>query len=346
MNIRQTDRRRSRSNTPPDACGQEVPAAKIVVTGAAGYIGAAVVALLLEAGHTVAGLDCLRFGGSALLGSYLTGRFTLGRGDIRDRGLVARVLQGADAVVHLAGIVGDPACAAEPALARAVNLDATVALHEAARKAGVGRFVFASTCSVYGHCGQPAGETAPLHPLSLYAQTKADGETALLGAAADSMATTVLRFATVYGLAPRMRFDLVVNAFVAQALTTGRVQVFTPAAWRPLIHVADVAGAVTSVVQAPASAVSGRVFNAGSADNWQLADVARLVAEICGPGVQVDITPARGDLRDYRISTGKLAAATGWTARRSLRGGIGELAGALSAGVLDGHPAIGGSRAA
>jgi nucleoside-diphosphate-sugar epimerase len=188
---------------------------KIVMTGAAGYIGAAAVARLLEAGHIVAGLDCLQFGGSALLSSYLTGRFTLARGDIRDRALVARVLEGADAVVHLAGIVGDPACAAEPALACAVNLDATVALHEAARKAGVGRFVFASTCSVYGHCGQPAGETAPLHPLSLYAQTKADGETALLGAAADSMATTVLRFATVYGLAPRMRFDLVVNAFVA-----------------------------------------------------------------------------------------------------------------------------------
>jgi nucleoside-diphosphate-sugar epimerase len=117
MNTLQTDHRGSRGNTPPDAYGQEAPAARIVVTGAAGYIGAAVIARLLEAGHTVVGLDCLRFGGSALLGSYLTGRFTLARGDIRDRGLIARVLEGADAVVHLAGIVGDPACAAEPELA-------------------------------------------------------------------------------------------------------------------------------------------------------------------------------------------------------------------------------------
>lgn len=319
---------------------------KVVVTGAAGYIGAATVARLLDAGHTVAGLDCLRFGGTALLGSYLTGRFSLTRGDIRDRTLVARVFADADAVVHLAGIVGDPACAAEPDLACAVNFDAAVALHEAAGRAGVARFVFASTCSVYGHCAYPADEAAPLNPLSLYAQNKVDAETQLLGAVPGGMATTVLRFATVYGLAPRMRFDLVVNTLVAHALTTGRVQVFTPAAWRPLIHVADVADAITSVVQAPAATVGTQVFNVGSADNWQLADVARLVAGICGPSVQVDINPVDGDARDYRITTSKLAAATGWTACRTLRDGIEELANALSAGVLDGHPALGGPRAA
>lgn len=319
---------------------------KIVVTGAAGYIGAATVARLLEAGHTVHGLDCLRFGGAALAGSYLTGRFTLTRGDIRDRGLVAEVLAGTDAVIHLAGIVGDPACAAEPGLARAINLDAAIALHDAATRAGAGRFVFASTCSVYGHCDHPADESAPLHPLSLYARTKADAEATLLGQAAGSMATTVLRFATVYGLAPRMRFNLVVNTFTARALTTRRLRVDAPGAWRPFVHVADVAGALTAVTQAPAATVGGQVFNVGSADNWQLGDVARLVAEICGPGVSVDITPVHGDPRDYRISTGKLADATGWMAARTLRGGIGELAGALSAGVLDGHPALADHRAA
>ena len=223
---------------------------KVVVTGAAGDIGAATVARLLEAGHTVRGLDCLRFGGAALAGSYLTGRFTLTRGDIRDPGLVAEVLAGTDAVIHLAGVVGDPACAAEPGLARACNLDATVALHDAATRAGAARFVFASTCSVYGHCDHPADETAPLHPLSLYARTKAGAEAALLGQEAGGMATTVLRFATVYGLAPRMRFALVVNIFTAHALTTRRLRVDAPRAWRPFVHVADVAGAITAVVQA------------------------------------------------------------------------------------------------
>ncbi len=319
---------------------------KIVVTGAAGYIGATAVARLLAAGHEVHGLDCLRFGGAALLGSYLTGRFTLTRGDIRDRRAVAQVLPGADAVVHLAGIVGDPACAAEPELAEQVNLDAVSTVRELARDAGVARFVFASTCSVYGHCDEPASESSPLRPLSLYARSKADAEARLLTPGTDGMTVTVLRFATVYGLAPRMRFDLVVNAFVAQALTTDRIQVFTPAAWRPLVHVADVADAITAVVQAPAAQVSGEVFNVGSADNWQLADVARQVASACGPGVEIDITPAAGDQRDYRICTGKLTAATGWTATRTLAGGIAELADALSAGVLDGHPALEAHRAA
>jgi nucleoside-diphosphate-sugar epimerase len=248
-------------------------------------------------------------------------------------------------VVHLAGIVGDLACADEPDLARAVNLDAAIAVHEAARQAGAGRFVFASTCSVYGHCDRPADESSPLRPLSLYAQAKADAETRLLNAPADGMATTVLRFATVYGLAPRMRFDLVVNTFVAQAITARQIRVFTPAAWRPLVHVADVADAIAAVAQVPAKVVAGQVFNVGSADNWQLADVAGLVARICGPGVRVDTTPADGDRRDYQISTSKLAAA-GWMASRTLAGGIAELAAALSAGVLDGHPALADRRAA
>jgi nucleoside-diphosphate-sugar epimerase len=313
---------------------------KVMVTGAAGYIGAAAVARLLAAGHEVRGLDSLRFGGTALLGSYLTGRFTLSNGDVRDRDAVARAAAGADAVVHLAGIVGDPACAAQPALAEEVNLGAAAAVHELARKAGIGRFIFASTCSVYGHCDTPAAEGAPLNPLSLYARTKADAESRLLGMPAGGMATTILRFATVYGLAPRMRFDLVVNAFVVQALTAGRIRVFTPHAWRPLIHVADVADAITAALHAPAAAVAGEVFNAGSSDNWQLADVARLVASVCGPDVDVDVTPVPGDPRDYRITTDKLATAAGWTARRTLAAGVGELAGALSAGVLDGHPAL------
>jgi nucleoside-diphosphate-sugar epimerase len=317
---------------------------KVLVTGAAGYIGAATVARLLAVGHEVRGLDSLRFGGTALLGSYLTGRFALSNGDVRDRDAVAQAVAGIDAVVHLAGIVGDPACAAEPALAEEINLDAAVTVHELARKAGVTRFVFASTCSVYGHCDAPATEDAPLNPLSLYAQTKVDAEASLLGMPTEEMATTVLRFATVYGLAPRMRFDLVVNTFVAQALTAGRIRVFTPHAWRPLIHVADVADAITAAVQVPAAAVAGEVFNAGSPDNWQLANVAQLVASICGPEVDIDATPVAGDPRDYRITTDKLAAATGWTASRTLAGGVGELAGALAAGVLDDHPALANRR--
>jgi nucleoside-diphosphate-sugar epimerase len=308
----------------------------VLVTGAAGYIGAPTVARLIAAGHTVRALDSLRFGGAALLGAYPTGRFTLVRGDIRDTATVAQALNGVDAVVHLASIVGDPACAAEPDLARQVNLDATVVLHTAARGAGVTRFVFASSCSVYGHGDQVCDETAPLRPLSLYAETKAEAERHILGPTAGStMASTALRFATLYGLAPRMRFDLVVNTFVAHALGRRRLTVHAPGAWRPLVHVADIAAATAAVVDAHDDQVGGEVFNVGSAaDNHQLADVAELVAEICGPGVHVDITPVAGDARNYRITGDKLTAATGWAPARTLASGITEMAEALAAGVI------------
>jgi nucleoside-diphosphate-sugar epimerase len=316
----------------------------IVVTGAAGYIGAPAVATLLRDGHSVTGVDCLRFGGSAVLGSYLTRRFSLAAADIRDRDAVVAAVAGADAVIHLAGIVGDPACAAEPDMTRAVNLDATIALHDACRRAGVARFVFASTCSVYGHCAEPADETTAPRPLSLYAQSKADAETAVLQAPSGGTATTVLRFATVYGLAPRMRFDLMINTMVADAVTRRRVRVDAPDAWRPFIHVADAADAIGAVVAMPSAAVAGQVFNVGSPDNWRMADAARLVAGACGPDVRIDMKPRGGDRRDYRISTAKLSAASSWRSARTLRDGITELANVLTAGVLDDHPGAGRPR--
>lgn len=318
----------------------------IVVTGAAGYVGAATVASLLGSGHQVRGVDCLRFGGTAVLGSYLTGRFTLIRADIRDQDALAAAVTGADAVIHLAGIVGDPACAASPDLARAVNLHATTALHQACRRAGIARFVFMSTCSVYGHSPEPADETAPPSPLSLYAQTKLDAETAMLNNAGPGMATTVLRLATVYGLAPRMRFDLLINTMAADAVTTGTITVTMPDAWRPFIHVADVAEAITATVQAPATAVTGQVFNVGSADTLQLAGAARTVAAASGPHVRVSTKPGGSDRRDYKITTGKLPAATGWQPARTLREGVSELASALTAGVLDHHLTLAGRRGA
>lgn len=258
------------------------------------------------------------------------------RGDIRDAATVARAMEGVDAVVHLAAIVGDPACAAEPGPARQVNTDATIALHAAARAAGVARLVFASSCSVYGHGERVCDETTPLAPLSLYAETKADAERCLLQPSSGSMACTALRFATLYGLAPRMRFDLVVNTFVAHALTRRRLSVHAPAAWRPLVHVADIASAIAAVIEAPVVRVNAEVFNvASAAGNHRLGDVADLVAEVCGPGVDVDITPVSGDARDYRASGDKLTAVTGWSPARSLRAGIAEIADALSAGVLE-----------
>src|SRR5690606_9162830 len=156
--------------------------------------------------------------------------------------------------VHLAAIVGDPACAREPALARAVNLDASLALIREAERASVSRFIFASTCSNYGRMTDPAGyvtEASPLAPVSLYAETKVGVEQALLERAGGPMAVTALRFATVFGVSPRMRFDLTVNEFTQALLRDRKLLVFGEQFWRPYVHVRDVARAVALVVAAP-----------------------------------------------------------------------------------------------
>lgn len=306
----------------------------VLVTGAAGYVGVPATSALLAAGHTVRAIDSLCFGGAGLLGLYPSGRFRLVRGDIRDRALLAQALDGVDAIVHLAGIVGDPACAADPDTATEVNLAATIELRKTAEKARVGRLVFASSCSVYGHGQQLADETFPARPLSLYARTKLDAEADLL--AAGRVPATVLRFATLYGLAPRMRFDLVVNTMTAHAVSNGTVTVHAPAAWRPLIHVGDIATAITAVLDTDPSRTGGQIFNvADRAGNYQLQDIARHVAYACGPGVRIDTTPVTSDARDYRVNGDKLTRTCGWRPRRQLDDGIAEIAHALVDGLVD-----------
>jgi len=175
---------------------------KILITGGAGYVGSTLVPLLLSAGHEVRVLDCLAFGGETLLGSWCVPGFEFIHGDIRDSSTVRAALQGRDAVVHLAAVVGDPACSRQPDLARATNLDASLALVEESNRAGVKRFVFASTCSNYGKMkdsNQFVDEDSELSPVSLYAETKVAIEKLLLQAGNNGWCATPLRFATVYG---------------------------------------------------------------------------------------------------------------------------------------------------
>ncbi|MEK9144787.1 MAG: NAD(P)-dependent oxidoreductase, partial [Elusimicrobiota bacterium] len=189
----------------------------ILITGAAGYLGSTLTPLLLAGGHRVRGVDSLRQGGGSLLGSWAHPRFRFTRADIRDREAIAACLKGADAVVHLAAIVGDPACAQAPDEARAVNLEASLVLLAAAEAAGVERFLFASTCSNYGKMADSDGmvnEDSELRPVSLYAETKVAVERAMLDPKRfPRLCTTALRLSTLFGVSPRMRFDLTVNEF-------------------------------------------------------------------------------------------------------------------------------------
>ncbi|MGA9416106.1 MAG: SDR family oxidoreductase, partial [Terriglobales bacterium] len=245
-------------------------------------MGSTLTPLLLAAGHQVRVLDQLTYGGESLLGVWCNPGFEFVRGDICERVTVRTAVSGRDAVVHLAAIVGDPACARKPDLARATNLDASLALIEESQRSGVGRFIFASTCSNYGKmkdASEYVDEESELRPVSLYAETKVAVEMALLKSAnGNNWCPTPLRFSTVYGVSPRMRFDLTVNEFTMEMLTKKHLTVFGEQFWRPYVHVHDAARAIQLVLSAPPDIVAGRVFNVGATDqNFQKQQLVDLI---------------------------------------------------------------------
>jgi nucleoside-diphosphate-sugar epimerase len=242
-----------------------------------------------------------------------------------------------DAVVHLAAIVGDPACARSPELARAVNLDASVALIAASRQAGVSRLVFASTCSNYGRMADAdtyLDESSALAPVSLYAETKVAVECAVLEGACDGLCATPLRFATVFGASPRMRFDLTVNEFTAELLTTGKLVVFGEQFWRPYVHVRDAARAIVAVLDADPTTVSGEVFNVGATEeNYQKQQLVDLIRP-CVPRAEVEYVHRAEDPRDYRVSFTKIRQQLGFEITRRVPDGIREVAALITSGVI------------
>jgi len=310
---------------------------RVLVTGGAGYLGTALSGALLDGGHEVRALDSLLHGGEPVVHLLGRDRYDFARGDVRDAGAVRAALEGVDAVVHLAAVVGDPACAKAPDLAREVNLGASVALFEAARGAGVGRFVFASTCSNYGKMRSTvelATEEQELRPVSLYAETKVAVERALLGASPGRTAPTVLRFATLYGLSPRMRFDLTVNEFTMVLARGRKLTVFGEQFWRPYVHVRDAARAIALVLGAAPEAVGGRVFNVGdTGENYRKLDLVELLRARV-PAAAVDFVHRAEDPRDYKVSFARIAADLGFAVTRRVPGGIREIAAAVEAGFF------------
>jgi nucleoside-diphosphate-sugar epimerase len=291
--------------------------------------------LLLADGKQVRVVDALLHGGEPLLGSLGHPAFEFVRGDLTEEGVISRAVNGVDSVVHLAAIVGDPACARQPERARAVNLEASLALLDAARKAGVRRFVFASTCSNYGRMKDPSSyvdETSELAPVSLYAETKVVFERTLL--AENGLAATPLRFATIYGVSARMRFDLTVNEFTMEMLTKGRLVVFGEQFWRPYIHVRDAVRAVALVLGAEESAVAGRVFNVGAtAENYRKKDLVEMIRPHA-PNAAIEFVHREEDPRDYRVSFERIRSTLGFQPTRTVADGIAEVADLVQSGVI------------
>lgn len=310
----------------------------ILVTGGAGYIGSVLVRKLLAEGHEVRVLDSLKFGAGALLEVAGHPRFELVKGDIRDKKTVKTAMQNVVSVIHLAAIVGDPASKLFPEETEEVNWKGSVNLWEQAHANGVKRFVFASTCSNYGVMGDEehlVDENSQLSPQSLYAKTKVRFEEYLLDNLTFGNGTTILRFSTVYGYSPRMRFDLSVNHFCRDLFSGKELEVFGAGQWRPYCHVQDLAASVVKVLQQPLSAVAGKVYNIGdSQENYTKQEIVdRILAHI--PNGKVTYPKkAISDTRDYRVDFSRARLELGFRISRGLESGIEEVIHALESGIL------------
>ena len=294
---------------------------KVLVTGNLGYIGSVLTDVLAAAGFDVTGLDA---------GFFKDVRF-VERGhevtqllkDVRD--VEPSDIRGFDAVIHLAALSNDPAGDLNPALTYAINRDASIRLAQLSRKEGVQRFLFSSSCSIYGaHDDKPVAESAPFSPLTPYAVSKVDSEREISRLAAPGFAPVFLRNATVHGVAPKMRFDLVVNNMAGYAFTEGEIKMLSDGTpWRPVIHVRDVCGAFVAALEAPLDTISNQAFNIGSQqENFQIKEIAAIVASVFKVDV-VCLNQNPDDKRSYRVDFSRaykeLKFRPKWTVEKSAR---------------------------
>jgi nucleoside-diphosphate-sugar epimerase len=305
----------------------------VLVVGGAGYIGSILVRKLLASGNRVRILDSLMYGHGAIRDLLDDPRLELTVGDCRNIQSVVAAVRGVRSIIHLAAIVGDPACEQDRQAALEINYAATRMLIEVAKGQRVERLIFASSCSVYGSSDSVMDERSKVNPISLYAHTKCDSETALLEAATESFHPTILRFATIFGNSHRPRFDLVVNLLTAKAYQEGVITIFNGQQWRPFLHVDDVARAITEVLRAPVAIVSGEVFNVGDSRlNFTLSGIADKIAAHF-PDTRIEQVE-NSDRRNYRVNFDRFNNVIGFKAAYDLDDGIRELRSAFEQGVI------------
>jgi nucleoside-diphosphate-sugar epimerase len=307
---------------------------RILVTGSTGYIGTVMVPMLLDAGHEVVGMDLGLFEPCTLDG-VPTDENPTRIADVRDIG--PEDLEGFEAVVHLAALSNDPLGDVNPDLTYDINHRASVRLAAAAKEAGASRFVFASSCSLYGAGEGYLDEQAEFNPLTPYGESKILTERDVAPMADDDFSPTYMRNATAYGLSPRLRADIMVNNLVGHAVTTGEVLIKSDGTpWRPLVHVRDICAAVVAVLAAERETVHNEAFNVGStSENYQVRDVAELVREAV-PGSEVAYSPgATADARDYRVDFSKISEKVpGFQPQWTVPDGIAEMRDAFEAAGL------------
>jgi nucleoside-diphosphate-sugar epimerase len=306
--------------------------ARVLVIGGAGYIGSALLPKLLAKGYHVRLLDLLIYGTEPIGEVIDHPNLEVMQADFRQVDKVVEAMRNVDAVVHLGAIVGDPACALDEELTIEVNLMATRMIAEVAKGSNVSRFIFASTCSVYGANPATLDERSALHPVSIYARSKIASERVLTSMAGSGFGPTSLRFGTIYGLSGRTRFDLVINLLTAKALVEGRITIFGGNQWRPFVHVDDAAEAVLRTLEAPLSLVGNQIFNVGSDEqNCTIQQAGEIIARMV-PGAELVSEGSDTDPRDYKVSFGKLVKTIGFAPRWTIEQGVKQVIDAIEAG--------------
>ena len=315
----------------------ELEKQKVLITGGAGYIGSILSRLLLEDGHDVTIIDRLLFGEQPIrtLHYFYPDLFHLVRADIRDQQVLTRTMKDKDIVIHLAAIVGDPACSVKADEAVETNVTATDNIAALADKMGVGKFIFSSTCSVYGASEQLLDEESIAKPVSLYGQTKLNAESHLINRDFKNLQVSILRLGTVFGLSPRMRFDLVVNYLSQKAIVDRSIKILGGEQWRPFLHVRDAAMAFKMfALNENVSVHSGEIYNIGSNENnLQIATLGDILQDVF-PWVKVEVVAEARDHRSYRVKFSKLAERTGFTPRLGLKEAIHEIRDAIMNGTI------------
>ena len=307
----------------------------ILVTGGAGYVGSILTNELVKKNYDVKVVDSLVYGDAGISSLIDQNKIEFFNLDIRDSSKIASILKNVDCVIHLAAIVGEPLCKKIPEAAKQINEIATKNLVNLCKNNNVKRFIFASTCSNYGSSLNIVDESSPVKPLSLYSECKVNSEKYIIDNNSNKFQTCILRFATAHGLSPRMRFDLLVQEFLHDALVDKKISIFGEDFWRPLIHVDDMANACISVVDASSNIISGQIFNVGgSNENYTKKQLASIIQKHISD-IKIEIVKSKTDPRNYKVSFDKIKRILNFQPKRTVENSVVEILSKIEDGTVD-----------
>ena len=307
----------------------------ILVTGGAGYIGSVLTTKLVNNGYNVRILDSLIYGNKGISEHIQSNSIELINEDMRNDEVLRKAVKDVDAIIHLAAIVGEPLCNKIPEAARQINQYATKKLALFAQKSDVKRFVLGSTCSNYGTSSTIVDENTPLQALSLYSETKVNSEKFILNLKTENFEPCILRFATAFGLSPRMRFDLLLQEFIRDAIINKKITIFGPQYWRPLVHVDDISNACIKSLEESSDLISGQVYNVGdNSQNYTKIKLAEIIKQQV-ENSEIEVQELKKDPRNYKVSFDKIKKNLDFQITKTVTDGITEMINEIKRGNLD-----------